>query len=155
MSAEFKSYTELPAEHEPVHMKPVVAAAKDNTESNDNAYVPFDDAAVEEESSTPMEVEDLAAPLSQPSPKREQMEPLAESSVLDIEEESVNNYETMSLKELQSLALTRGITGAKSMKKGPLQEALRTSDRVRPGSDVVAGSNSFVESSAPVSDETA
>jgi hypothetical protein len=36
-----------------------------------------------------------------------------------------------------------------------LQEALRTSDRVRPGSDVVAGSNSFVESSAPVSDETA
>ena len=83
------------------------------------------------------------------------MEPLVESSVLDIEEETVNNYETLSLKELQSLALTRGITGAKSMKKGPLQEALRTSDRVRPGSDVVAGSNSFVESSAPVSDEIA
>ena len=37
----------------------------------------------------------------------------------------------------------------------PLQEALRTSDRVRPGSDVVAGSSSFVESSASVSDETA
>lgn len=152
MSAEFKSYTELPAEHEVVHVKPVVATVKNDAESHHNAYVPFDDAATEEESSTPMEVEDLA-PLSQPSPK--QAEPLAESSVLDIEEESVNNYETMSLKELQSLALTRGITGAKSMKKGPLQEALRTSDRVRPGSDVVAGSNSFVESSAPVSDEIA
>lgn len=152
MSAEFKSYTELPAEHEVVHVKPVVATVKNDTESHHNAYVPFDDAATEEESSTPMEVEDLA-PLSQPSPK--QTEPLTESSVLDIEEESVNNYETMSLKELQSLALTRGITGAKSMKKGPLQEALRTSDRVRPGSDVVAGSNSFVESSAPVSDEIA
>jgi hypothetical protein len=154
MSAEFKSYTELPAEHEVVHVKPVVAAAKNDTESDHNAYVSFDDAAEEEENSTTLEVEDLA-PLSQPSPKKEQVEPLAESSVLDTVEESVNNYETMSLKELQSLALTRGITGAKSMKKGPLQEALRTSDRVRPGSDVVAGSNSFVESSAPVSDEIA
>ena len=154
MSAEFKSYTELPAEHEVVHVKPVVAAAKDDTESDHNAYVSFDDAAEEEENSTTLEVEDLA-PLSQPSPKKEQVEPLAESSVLDTVEESVNNYETMSLKELQSLALTRGITGAKSMKKGPLQEALRTSDRVRPGSDVVAGSSSFVESSASVSDETA
>jgi hypothetical protein len=154
MSAEFKSYTELPAEHEVVHVKPVVAAAKNDTESDHNAYVSFDDAAEEEENSSALEVEDLA-PLSQPSPKKEQVEPLAESSVLDIVEESVSNYETMSLKELQSLALTRGITGAKSMKKGPLQEALRTSDRVRPGSDVVAGSSSFVESSASVSDETA
>jgi len=160
MSAEFKSYTELPAEHEVVHVKPVVAATKNDTETHHNAYVPFDDDATEEEeNSTPMEVEELA-PLSQPSPKKdsqrekEQVESLAESSVLDIAEESVNNYDTLSLKELQSLALTRGITGAKSMKKGPLQEALRTSDRVRPGSDVVAGSNSFVESSAPVSDET-
>jgi hypothetical protein len=156
MSAEFKSYTELPAEHESVYVKPVVVAAKDDTEPQHNAYVPFDDAAAsteeEEESSTAIEVEDLA-PLSQPSPKK--LESIVESSAMDIEEESVNNYDTMSLKELQSLALTRGITGAKSMKKGPLQEALRTSDRVRPGSDVVAGSNSFVESSAPVSDETA
>ena len=154
MSAEFKSYTELPAEHEVVHVKPVVAAAKNDTESDHNAYVSFDDAAEaeEEENSTALEVEELA-PLSQPSPKKS--ESLADSSVLDIVEESVNNYETMSLKELQSLALTRGITGAKSMKKGPLQEALRTSDRVRPGSDVVAGSSSFVESSASVSDETA
>ena len=154
MSAEFKSYTELPAEHEVVHVKPVVAAAKNDTESDHNAYVSFDDAAEEEENSTALEVEELA-PFSQPSPKKEQVEPLAETSVLDIVEESVSNYETMSLKELQSLALTRGITGAKSMKKGPLQEALRTSDRVRPGSDVVAGSSSFVESSASVSDETA
>jgi len=154
MSAEFKSYTELPAEHEVVHVKAVVAAAKNDTESDHNAYVSFDDAAEEEENSSALEVEDLA-PLSQPSPKKEQVEPLAESSVLDTVEESVSNYETMSLKELQSLALTRGITGAKSMKKGPLQEALRTSDRVRPGSDVVAGSSSFVESSASVSDETA
>lgn len=153
MSAEFKSYTELPAEHEPVHVKTVVAA-KDDTESHHNAYVPFEDAAEVEESSAVMEVEDLA-PLSHPSPKKEQSESIANSSVLDVAEESVNNYDTMSLKELQSLALTRGITGAKSMKKGPLQEALRTSDRVRPGSNVVAGSNSFVESSAPVSDEIA
>lgn len=157
MSAEFKSYTELPAEHESAHVNPVVAAAKGDAEQNDNAYVPFDDAASaeEEETITAMEVENLT-PLSQPSPKKEQSESIADSSVLlDITQENVTNYDAMSLKELQSLALSRGITGAKSMKKGPLQEALRTSDRVRPGSDVVAGSSSFVESSAPVSDETA
>jgi hypothetical protein len=154
MSAEFKSYTELPAEHEPTHEKPVVVTAKIDAEQEHTPYVPFDDAAEEEEeSSTAIEVEDLS-PLSLPSPKKS--ESIAESSVLlDITQENVSNYDTMSLKELQSLALTRGITGAKSMKKGPLQEALRTSDRVRPGSDVIAGSSSFVESSSSVSDETA
>ena len=49
MSAEFKSYTELPAEHEVVHVKPVVAAAKNDTESDHNAYVSFDDAAEAEQ----------------------------------------------------------------------------------------------------------
>jgi len=39
------------------------------------------------------------------------------------------NYESMTLKELQTLAKTRGITGANSMKKGSIIEALKTSDR--------------------------
>jgi hypothetical protein len=61
----------------------------------------------------------------------------------------------MSLKELQALAKSRGITGL--TKKGPLIEALKTSDRsqVKPGSISAVGTNSFLESSASVSDESA
>lgn len=49
------------------------------------------------------------------------------------------NYDIMTLKELQGLAKSRGITGAGSMKKGAIIEALKTSDRsktstVEPGS---------------------
>ena len=65
-------------------------------------------------------------------------------------------YDSMTLKELQALARSRGITGAGSMKKGPIIEALKTSDRitvVKPGS-TGTGSNSFLETSALVSDES-
>ena len=64
-------------------------------------------------------------------------------------------YDSMSLKELQALAKTRGIIGL--TKKGPLIEALKTSDRsqVKPGSIGAVGTNSFLESSASVSDESA
>ena len=64
-------------------------------------------------------------------------------------------YDAMSLKELQALAKSRGIVGL--TKKGPLMEALKTSDRsqVKPGSIGAVGTNSFLESSASVSDETA
>jgi hypothetical protein len=61
------------------------------------------------------------------------------------------NYEAMTLKELQTLAKTRGISGAGSMKKGAIIEALKTSDRssgaVQPGSN--GASASFLETSAP------
>jgi photosystem II stability/assembly factor-like uncharacterized protein len=65
-------------------------------------------------------------------------------------------YDSMTLKELQALAKSRGITGAGSMKKGPIIEALKTSDRitvVKPGS-TGTGANSFLETSALVSDES-
>ena len=64
-------------------------------------------------------------------------------------------YDGMSLKELQVLAKSRGIVGL--TKKGPLIEALKTSDRsqVKPGSIGAVGTNSFLESSASVSDESA
>jgi hypothetical protein len=62
------------------------------------------------------------------------------------------NYEAMTLKELQTLAKSRGISGAGSMKKGAIIEALKTSDRslsnpIEPGSGV--GSNTFLETSSP------
>ena len=67
------------------------------------------------------------------------------------------NYEAMTLKELQSIAKQRGITGAGSMKKGPIIEALKTSDRIstneliEPGS--LSGNGSFVESSSILAQE--
>jgi hypothetical protein len=59
------------------------------------------------------------------------------------------NYESMTLKELQTLAKTRGISGAGSMKKGAIIEALKTSDRsqttIEPGS---IGTSVFLETSS-------
>ena len=63
----------------------------------------------------------------------------------------------MTLKELQTLAKTRGISGAGSMKKNSIIEALKTSDRsstVEPGSMGI-GSNSFLETSSPFQSSTA
>jgi hypothetical protein len=58
----------------------------------------------------------------------------------------------MTLKELQTLAKTRGISGAGSMKKGAIIEALKTSDRssgpVQPGLNGTS-SSSFLETSSP------
>ena len=64
------------------------------------------------------------------------------------------NYESMTLKELQTLAKTRGITGANSMKKGSIIEALKTSDRSSTSlesSHIFAdSSSSFIDTSSPV-----
>lgn len=62
------------------------------------------------------------------------------------------NYESMTLKDLQSMAKQRGITSASTMKKAQIIEALKTSDRatsiiaepIEPGS---LGSSSFLETS--------
>ena len=147
MSAEVKSYTDLPAD-DPVGQA-TGGRSMTPTGKQDDAYVPFED---EPEDHVVEIDEELPSMEAAASPKKDDENYSA--VVADAIENSAPNYDGMSLKELQGLALTRGITGAKSMKKGPLLEALRTSDRVRPGSDVVAGSSSFVESSASVSDES-
>ena len=64
------------------------------------------------------------------------------------------NYESMTLKELQTLAKTRGITGANSMKKGSIIEALKTSDRSSTSLEsrhiFADSSSSFIDTSSPV-----
>ena len=64
------------------------------------------------------------------------------------------NYESMTLKELQTLAKTRGITGANSMKKGSIIEALKTSDRSSTSLESIHifadSSSSFIDTSSPV-----
>ena len=152
MSSEIQSYTELPADTDlhksppsPAHSHSTVAETK-----KEEDYVPFEDtkeAVVEEYTSLDDAVQEM---------------PLEHS--ISINEEShdsnehVVDYESMKLKELQTLAKSRGISGAGSMKKDPLIEALKTSDRivVKPGSTGMsgAGSNSFLETSALVSNES-
>jgi hypothetical protein len=53
------------------------------------------------------------------------------------------NYESMTLSELKALAQQRNITGAKSMKRNQILEALRTSDRA-------AETSSFLSSTEPL-----
>ena len=152
MSSEIQSYTELPADTE-THKSPPSPAHSHSTvvETKKEDYVPFEDTADEakevEEYTTLDDVQEL--PLEHSISISE--EPL-ESDV------AVVDYEVMKLKELQILARSRGISGAGSMKKDPLIEALKTSDRivVKPGSTGLlgAGSSSFLETSALVSDES-
>jgi hypothetical protein len=53
------------------------------------------------------------------------------------------NYESMTLSELKALAQQRNITGAKSMKRNQILEALRTSDRA-------AETSTFLGSAEPL-----
>jgi hypothetical protein len=170
MSSEIKSYSELPAAH---------TIQKTNgfpTEQNDMNYTPFNEDDDEYEASDddvyPGAVVGSSSPLKGRSPA-----PSVSGSVNDTSDNEVTeyksviadavksdndikdnnskisaNYEAMTLKELQTLAKTRGISGAGSMKKGAIIEALKTSDRssgaVQPGS-IGAPNSSFLETSSP------
>lgn len=157
MSAEVKSYTELPMDTERSvdmersvdterHVELASAPSNESQESQathtvEESYVPFEEEDAETlPAEEVIDIEDY------------------KSAIADAVEEpsSSPNYEAMSLKELQSLAKSRNIVGV--TKKGPLIEALKTSDRsstVKPSAMNAVGSNSFLETSASVSDETA
>lgn len=103
------------------------ASASANSETKTTEYVPLDDTV--------------------------HTEPESKDSKETVTRMSAN-YESMTLKELQTLAKTRGISGAGTMKKGSIIEALKTSDRsstaVEPGSTLLGSdSSSFLETSGP------
>ena len=137
MSGEMKAYTELPADSHEVTIE--ASPAKEE------AYVPFEDEAEDPIVGSADEVTEYKSVVADAIEDVEDITDLTESS-------AEPNYEAMTLKELQALAKTRGIIGV--TKKSPLIEALKTSDRsVKPGS-LGAGSNSFLETSGSVSDES-
>lgn len=170
MSSEIKSYSELPADQEQGGTR----TAHSSTEQSGGNYAPFsednDDSddyypgAVVGESTQPKsgspapsvsgsvndsadnEVTQYKSVIAE-AVKEEQP---VDSEVKDTDAKVSVNYESMSLKELQTLGKTRGITGAGSMKKSAIIEALKTSDRSaaspQPGS---ASSSSFLETSSP------
>jgi hypothetical protein len=163
MSAEIKSYTELPAATS-------VPRATSSTEHNGGEYAPFDEDdsndADNNASNTNNQKESAVESVLQSEENDEadnevdQYKSVVADAVKEENESLPNaskvsvNYEAMTLKELQNLAKSRGITGAGSMKKGATIEALKTSDRsstVEPGSSTLGGtgSASFLETSSP------
>ena len=162
MSGEIKSYTELPADDAASgSVTPNNSPNASNASSHtDDTYAPFDEekeTVVEEVDDTVIDVDgELEEKLNEAAEYQaavsDAIEEVASSPKASSDQKA---YESMSLKELQSLAKSRGIIGL--TKKGPLMEALKTSDRsqVKPGSIGAVGTNSFLESSASVSDESA
>ena len=164
MSGEIKGYSELPADEviTPVESSTQTASVMVTPveeKSSVEEYKPFTDAHEDEhDADVSVEIEELE-PLSDASIDYHSVIAEAVEESQSGSPHSEVNYETMTLKELQSIAKTRGITGAGSMKKNSIIEALKTSDRiVKPGSGAFnsAGSNSFLETSSMVSgDESA
>jgi hypothetical protein len=157
MSAEIKSYTELPAE---------------SIQSNE--YATYNELAEDDEDLAPGVTIKAYSPRGSVASSQGQQEEqdqhgqqddfesykaIIESAVNDnvIEDSKADakdskssaNYEAMNLKELQVIAKQRNIIGASSMKKGPIIEALRTSDKavsnIESGS---AGASSFLDTSS-------
>jgi len=167
MSGEIKSYTELPADDTPSgSVTPNNSPNASNASSHtDDTYAPFDEEkeTVVEANDTVIDVDgELEDKLNEAAEYQaavsDAIEEVASSpKAYDADQKASADqkaYDAMSLKELQALAKSRGIVGL--TKKGPLMEALKTSDRsqVKPGSLTAVGTNSFLESSASVSDES-
>jgi hypothetical protein len=122
------------------------------------SYKPFEDDAENELVSE--NVEESLPPLS--SFSSSSLSPLTVSSSEMLEEITIHpmspqkhsqpssEYESLSLKELQSLARSRGLPVEKGSKKQVLLDALRKADsEVKPGS---LSSSSFVEASSVLND---
>ena len=173
MSAEIKSYSELPASELLEDNRPTQGGyAAFNDDEGANV-----DASEEVESACPVKMVgavlsggNLGASASASASATEgsanldskttEYAPLDDAVVMEPETKDSKetatrmsaNYESMTLKELQTLAKNRGISGAGTMKMGSIIEALKTSDRssltVEPGSTLLgSGSSSFLETS--------
>lgn len=176
MSSEVKSYTELPADETEYSIEPNKYPAP--TPSSN--YRPFDETDEDEDKSEASSVTSKHSvqsvkPLEQHQEQQEQREQQLEQeqhqqlkevddvdfykSVLDnVNSETKQtttkvsvNYESMNIKELHSLAKQRGITGATTMKKQAIIDALKGLDRSESGSssnNVTGLSSSFLETSS-------
>lgn len=162
MSTEIKSYSELPAANSIHEHNDSYAPFNDDNDEDDDDFVAESSSVAKPPTPTPS-VSSKHDEIQEISEVDEYKSVIAEAVNNDIPETSAEiskvsvNYEAMTLKELQSLAKSRGITGAGSMKKNAIIEALKTSDRAPlvpgPGS-LGSGNSSFLETSASFGEET-
>lgn len=174
MSSEIHSYSELPAPLEPS----VDTKGGASTESTPETYTPFEDehdASASSDSApsssnqdgfatspltevSDLDVEQYKSVVADAVKDESNEQPLqynqqSQGNQQDSKSSSTVQYELMTLKELQTLAKTRGIVGANTMKKAPIIEALRTSDKVQSSSTLDSGftgssAGTFLETSA-------
>lgn len=149
MNAEMKSYSELPADAEVDTFTVSSSTAKEE-------YKPFEESfSIETEHHENAELEEVIVDTIEEVDYKSVIQD-AVKEVIEFEKtEEESTYDLMTLKELQSLAKTRGISGSSSMKKNALIEALKTSDRVstiKPGL-LPSSSSSMVDQSESLSHE--
>jgi hypothetical protein len=157
MSAELRDYPDIPFK-EPVavavsgpapvqaHVQPTRTPPPTPPHEPRHTVVPFEDVheaplenlpSIDETREVMIPMQAVAAPAPAP---------VAASSRASIGA----NYESMTLTELKALAQQRNITGAKSMKRNQILEALRTSDRAAEASPVFQAAAE--QPAAPASD---
>lgn len=165
MSAEIKTYTELPAEDIP---KTVTSGSSyepfiEDDDDEDiapgatiNAYSSNSPASSVSKHSVHEDNNELQNDIESYSEVIQNVisNELDKNDKPQTSEQKVSvNYESMTLKDLQSMAKQRGITSASTMKKAQIIEALKTSDRatsviaepIEPGS---SGTSTFLETSS-------
>lgn len=171
MSSEIRSYTELPASNHndtpQAHNQSEYASfddsepdwypgasakdlydatASNTTKSPPNSPAPSVSSKIEDDDNVEQYKSVIAEAVNDVI---EVSQPLSLENTLSTESQKNSpNYESMTIKELRTLAKSRGISGASSMKTNAIIEALRTSDRsqtVEPGS---LGASSFLETSS-------
>lgn len=165
MGLEIKSFSELPAlDHitDPKGLTSTESANNDvdSAQGAPEGYTPFHDdqegsEEAEELDSSPFVAEPVHENTSHAQDVEQYKSVIAEAVQEEVAISPVNAsspYDSMTLKELQALAKTRGITGAGTMKKGPIIEALKTSDKIQhspseAGLNGAAGA-SFLDTSA-------
>jgi hypothetical protein len=138
MSAEIKSYSDLPADTEERPSPTEAVGPIGSTVSSDSTeYTMLDDLEKEstpdveesvylqmEDNEGQTEVEELT---SDKLVAEELTSDTADSSDLLLHAAPLVSYENMTLKDLQTLAKSRHITGVSTMKKGALVDALKAS----------------------------
>lgn len=162
MTSEIKTYTELPAESEhsgEVHptesIQEYVPFHDDNESSEVVSDVVLDVSSMSDNSAHLQSVEEVNDVEQYKSAISEAVDDVVHNDSV-AESKSSQLYEQMSIKELHVLGKSRGISGASTMKKNVIIEALKSQDRsiqsVKPGSNGMS-SGSFLENSEMVSDE--
>ena len=152
MSAEIKSYSELPATENHQSNIPndytLFEEDDNNTEDSDTSNNTSNKPSIDVSSNSSGSTDSTQATVINEDADNTDETPIEKVARMPV------NYESMSLKELQILAKTRGITGANSMKKGSIIEALKTSDRsstpLESGHIFAGTSSSFIDTSSTI-----
>lgn len=175
MSSEVKSYTELPASDEdydiePNKYQPSATTISSNSSNSAADYKPFDDGDGDDVEENDIDSQSQASSISSKHSKQQEHNKEVDDvefykSILDSHQSQQHQqqqddskptkvsvtYEAMNIKELHALAKQRGITGATTMKKQAIIDALKGQDKgssVEPGSMGASSLSSFLETSA-------